>query len=113
MRMAKMMKYHCGKTSGVDVLSQSLRHLVILFGDLGTGICLAYWPQHVYLSFSTYLSRGLYHGEVISVLFCGVPAFVAAIYDKRCIRPACDEDGFEDYTNAARTLSSRHLGEGV
>jgi hypothetical protein len=46
-------------------------------------------------------------------LFCGVPAFVAAIYDKRCIRPACDEDGFEDYTNAARTLSSRHLGEGV
>ncbi|WZH50274.1 hypothetical protein QYS62_011518 [Fusarium acuminatum] len=28
-------------------------------------------------------------------------------------QPACDEDGFEDYTNAAQTLSSRHLGEGV
>jgi hypothetical protein len=49
--MAKMMKYNGGKTSGVDVLSRSLCHLVILSGDLGTGTCLAYWPQKVHLSF--------------------------------------------------------------
>jgi hypothetical protein len=90
MRMANIMKCHCGKTTRVDVLFRSLCHLGDIIRGFGEGDLLALLATKGSFVISTYLSRGLYHGEVISILFFRAIAFVTVICDKCCIRTMCD-----------------------
>jgi CobQ-like glutamine amidotransferase family enzyme len=67
--------------------SVSLGDIVRGFGE---GDLLALLATKGSFAISTHLSRGLYHGEVISILLFRAIAFVTVICDKCCIRTMCD-----------------------
>jgi CobQ-like glutamine amidotransferase family enzyme len=74
---------------GRCVISKSVSLGDIIRG-FGEGDLLALLATKGSFVISTHLSRGLYHGEIISILFFRAITFITVIYNKYCIRTMCD-----------------------